>query len=231
MRKSIEIPGPPPRRGARVLSVQAHAGGLFTLKLDAGEVPFVPGDCIAVYAPDGKSTRPYSLAGGTADPCLELLIRRIPGGLLSDWLFHRQPGDLLWITPPFGWFRPAAPPEAPKIWFATGSGIAPFLSALRSGAGAPLACYWGVRSADDLDGISFPGVIPRISRGPNATGRLTGYLHEVRIDSGIHYALCGLDAMIEQVSHWLEGHGVPAAHIHKECFFTDPPMKRSGIEA
>jgi len=221
MRNSVEIPGPPPRRDARVISVQPHAGGLFTLRLDAAPVAFTPGDCIAVYAPDGKTTRPYSLSGGTGDPYLELLIRRIPGGVLSDWLSRRSPGDLVQITPPFGWFRPADPPEAPKIWFATGSGIAPILSALRSGANAPVAFYWGVRRAEDLDGITIPGVTPCISGGPVPTGRITGHLQQVRTDVGIHYSLCGLDAMIEEVSAWLEAKGVSPSRIQRECFFTD----------
>lgn len=220
MRKSIEIPGPPPRRAARVVSVRPHAGGLFTLTLDAGPVPFTPGDCIAVYGPDGKSTRPYSLSGGSGEAFLELLIRRIPGGMLSDWLARRQVGERIEITPPFGWFRPAEPAGAPKIWFATGSGIAPFLSAIRSGADSPVACYWGVRTAEDLDGIDFPGVIPCISRGQGATGRITEHLQQVRTDPDNHYALCGLDAMIEEVSRYLEGRGVPADHLHTECFFT-----------
>lgn len=220
MRKSVDIPGPPPRRPARVISLRHHAGGLFTLTLDAGDFSFTPGDCIAVYGPDGRSTRPYSLSGGTADPTLELLIRRISGGQISDWLAQRLPGETLEITPPFGWFRPAAPPQVPKIYVATGSGIAPFLSAIRSGAAPPLACYWGIRSEADLDGISFPGVIPCISRGPRANGRITGRLARMPLDPQHHYYLCGLDAMIESVASLLEGQGIPAAHIHRECFFT-----------
>ena len=223
MRKSPEIPPPPPRQAVRVLENRPHAGGLFTLVLENPGIQFQPGDCIAVYAPDGRTTRPYSLSGGVGRDGLELLIRRIDGGLLSGMLSAARPGDSVEITPPFGWFRPAVPENAPKVYFATGSGLAPFLSALRSGASLPLAGYWGIRQKEDAEGFDPGGFRVAVSRGPSGPfhrGRITDFLPEVPLGSGIHYYACGLDAMIEEVRAYLTVKGVDAGRIHSECFFT-----------
>lgn len=229
MRKSIEIPGPPPRLEAEISRATAHPGGLFTLRLRAPGYRFVPGDCLAVYAPDGTTTRPYSLAGGVGEAELELLVRRIQGGVLSGWLCDRVPGDRVWITPPFGRFRPAAPEGARKVWFATGSGIAPFLSALRSGEPNPLRGFWGVRALEDTQGVPRVGFTCCVSRGetgPHLEGRITEQLSKVPLEPDIHYYACGLDAMIEEVSAWLERHGVEPSRIHSECFFTNQSAAR-----
>ena len=225
MKKSVEIPGPPPRLNTRVLERISHAGGLFTLRLAKPDgFAFTPGDCVAVYGPDGRRTRPYSLAGGVGEPYLELLIRKIPGGLLSEWLSELSPETSLYISPPFGWFRPGLPDAAPKVWFATGSGVAPFLSVLRSGGAKPEGFFWGLRSARDLDGLCVPGAVPCVSRGEAGTGRsgrITDFLGEVDLDPRIHYSLCGLDGMIEDISAFLISRGVSAERIHSEIFFTD----------
>lgn len=222
MKRSVKLAGPPPRLSARLVRREAYAGGLFRISL-LPEVSFAfrPGDCVGVYGAEGNLSRPYSLAGGTGDAELELLIRRIPGGLISDWLFSLPLDSRVEISPPFGWFHPgeAACPE--QVWFATGSGVAPFLSALRSGGIRPFHARWGVRSAADVQGIDWPYArcVSRGDPGGAGAGRVTGDFDAVRIGPGVHYYLCGLDAMIEEVSALLEARGVGADRIHRECFF------------
>ena len=223
MRKSPEVPPPPPRQAVRILENRAHAGGLFTLVLENPGMTFQPGDCIAVYGADGRTTRPYSLAGSVHATTLELLIRRIPGGEVSGMLATKVPGDAVEITPPFGWFRPASPAGVPKVYFATGSGMAPFLSAMRSGAPPPRAGYWGVRCLEDLDGVQVDGFRACVSCGPSGThhaGRITALLPTVPLEPDLHYYACGVDAMIEEVRNYLAARGVAAGRFHSECFFT-----------
>lgn len=50
-------------------------------------------------------------------------------------------------------------------------------------------------------------------------GRVTGLLDSLPLDPQIHYDLCGLDAMIDNLSAWLEAHQVDSANIHREVFF------------
>jgi len=224
MPKSIEIPGPPPRIPLTLREVTSSPGGLFRLKLDPLPMPWHPGDCIAVYAPGSGKSRPYSLAGGTGEPWTELLVRRIEGGLVSDGLTQLSPGATLEVSPPFGWFRPAEPEDAAKIYLATGSGIAPFWSAIRSGGKAPSRVFWGVRDAGEiLCPDAFPSLDIWISRGkPGAhhAGRLLQGLESLVLEEGVHVYACGLDRMIEDSAEILRGRGLPEDRFHRECFFT-----------
>lgn len=216
-RRRVEIPGPPPRLPLTVRSVEEVGRGIFAVRLDPLSMPWTPGDCVAVYAPEGGESRPYSLSSGVEDPETELLVRRIPGGRISDGLTRMQAGDRIDVSPPFGWFRPAEPAEAPKIYFATGTGIAPFLSAIRSGADMPERVYWGVRDRADLFAAE---AFDRLETRVSGEGRITDLLSGVPVEPGIHYYACGLDRMIEEVSAHLKTRGVEETRIHRECFFT-----------
>jgi ferredoxin-NADP reductase len=224
MPRQIQLAETPPRIPLRVLENRAYPGGLFTLRLEPVSTAWQPGDCIAVYAPNSGESRPYSLSGGVDDPYIELFIRKIDGGLVSEWLFHRVAGDRIEVSTPFGWFRTAEPEPAPKIYFATGSGIAPFWSALRSGADQPRAAYWGVRSLDD---VVLPDLFTSLeicvsqgASGPWRSGRITSCLQEIPLLPEAHYYACGVDRMIEEVAAGLMKRGVDEDRIHRECFFT-----------
>ncbi|MCC5844100.1 MAG: hypothetical protein JJU05_07605 [Verrucomicrobia bacterium] len=222
MKRSIRLAEAPPRLGARIAERTAYAGGLYRIRFTP-EAPFAfrPGDCVGVYGPKGNVSRPYSLSGGTDDTELELLIRRIPGGRISDWLYTLPIGTRLEISPPFGWFHPGEAAHPHQVWFATGSGVAPFLSALRSGGQHPLQARWGVRSVLDLEGIDgpFERFVSRGEPGGHRAGRVTDDLDTVRVGPEVHYYLCGLDAMIEEVASMLAERGVGEDRIHRECFF------------
>jgi len=41
----------------------------------------------------------------------------------------------------------------------------------------------------------------------------------VKFEESMHFYLCGLDAMIDEVSDWLEEYGVDFTNIHREVFF------------
>lgn len=182
---------------------------------------FRPGDCVGVYGPEAGLSRPYSLAGAAGAEELELLIRHIPGGRVSDWLFHLPVGSEVEVSPPFGWFHPGEPARARQVWVGTGSGVAPFLSALASGGVRPVQGWWGVRTAADAEGIDWPGAVcvSRGEPGRHRRGRVTDFRAEIERSADTHYYLCGLDAMIEEVSCFLRAGGIAEGQIHRECFF------------
>jgi ferredoxin-NADP reductase len=203
------------------LDVTPLGDEVYVLGLTAIPLPWTPGDCIAVYAQDSSQSRPYSLSGSLHEDRLELWVRRFSDGLISRYLCDRKPGDELEISPPFGWFRPGVPEAADKIYLATGTGIAPFLSAIRSGSPPPRELHWGVghplQTGDQLGGLP---VTLHISRGEGKTGRLTDHLTEIRIEAHTHIYACGLDRMIEQVTAHFRERGLPESQLHSECFFT-----------
>jgi len=201
---------------------------VFELVLERDGVEFEPGDCFAISNPGGAS-RPYSAASGSGEPHLRFIIRRMPGGAVSGWLAGRAPGDEVELSEPFGWFRPGngGEPGDPSVLIATGTGIAPFLSALRSFPDLkPEACLYGVRSLADAAGLDYLRerapvrlCVSREAAPPHHHGRVTDLLGEIPCSEPANYYLCGLDAMIDEVSRWLQGRGVHFTRIHREVFF------------
>lgn len=210
-----------------VRDVHWHSDGIFEIRFERGDIVFTPGDCVALFGADGSTSRPYSVASGADDAFLRFVIRRMPGGVVSTYLSERKPGDAVKVSPPFGWFRPGAVADAPFAFVATGTGISPFLSHFRSRPGRPpAACLYGIRQAADAVDAAWlatqcnlrMAVSREVVEGVHH-GRVTDLLEELPINGTIHYYLCGLDAMIDDVTTWLEAREVPITRIHRECFF------------
>lgn len=205
-----------------------HGDGIFRITLERNGLEFVPGDCVAIFGQDGQVSRPYSIASGIADEYLQFIIRRMPGGEVSDYLATLAPGASVTLSPPFGWFRPGDQQhEGPFVFMATGTGISPFMAYFRSYPERhPESLLYGVRQAVDavdLDQLNqrvdVQLAVSRERVDGHHHGRITDLLNSLPVSSKHHYYLCGLDTMIDEVTVWLEGEGVPITHIHRECFF------------
>lgn len=205
-----------------------------TLRLPpAGGFAYLPGQYIDVISPAG-ARRSYSLANAPrADGKLELHVRAVPGGVLSEyWFGAAKANDLLRFEGPFGTFcrREKA---ATAIFLVTGTGYAPAramlqeLAAAPSGSG-PVWLYWGGRLPPDLyDAAEFPGLdlrfVPVLSRaGAEWSGRRGHVQDAVLADhpdlaQAVVYA-CGSDAMIHSARERLLAAGLPAHHFYSDAF-------------
>ena len=148
------------------------------------------------------------------------------GGEVSPWLMGRKPGDVIRITPPFGWFRPGQDiGTSPFVFVATGTGIAPFLSYMDTFEKPPLQCLFGVRHEADALGFSklqkFCPTQLAVSRekSDHHHGRVTDLLETLSLDKETHYYCCGLESMVNEVSTWLQANGIELMQIHREVFF------------
>ena len=199
---------------------------LFELIVERNGLEFVPGDCVAIYTDTDKS-RPYSIASGAKETDLRFLIRKMEGGEVSPWLMDRQPGDIIRITPPFGWFRPGQDiGETPFVFIATGTGIAPFLAYRKTFETPPTHCLYGVRHEADAIGYSelqnwcpTQLAVSREATQIHHEGRVTDLLDQLPRKSGVHYYCCGLESMVNEVGGWLQSNGVPLMNIQREVFF------------
>ena len=62
-------------------------------------------------------------------PRIELLIRILPGGMMSDWLVNRASvDDVVDVSGPYGQFFLKEKVRAPHVMIAGGTGLAPMLS-------------------------------------------------------------------------------------------------------
>jgi ferredoxin-NADP reductase len=212
-----------------VQAVHFVSENVFELVLGRDDVEFQPGDCCAIFNPHGVS-RPYSVSSGIDEPHLRFVVRLIPGGAVSEWLATRSAGDEIELSAPFGWFRPGfgGEPGDPSVLIATGTGIAPFLSALRSSPDfEPVICLYGVRSLADAVALDYLRrrcllrlCVSREEAPPHHHGRVTDLIEEIPREERTNYYLCGLDAMVREVGQWLEGRGVHYTRIHREVFFS-----------
>ncbi len=209
-----------------VSGVRIINDSLFELEVDRNGIRFEPGDCVALYTDTGES-RPYSIASGTSEAALRFLIRVISGGEVSPWIMARKREQTIRMTPPFGWFRPGVESSgAPSVFFATGTGVAPFLSYMKTHPNhPPLLCLYGVRKRADAFGFEemrgYCKTRLAVSRQTSGHhyGRITGLLDEVPTADHINYYCCGREKMIENVSDWLAEKGIGPEQIHREVFF------------
>jgi ferredoxin-NADP reductase len=211
-----------------VVKVHWYGEGIYEIHLDRKGIEFTPGDCFALFAADQKASRPYSVASGANDETLSFVIRRMPNGEVSDYLHTLQPGEKVKVSPPFGWFRPGkVEAGSPFVFIATGTGISPFMCHFRSRQDLPpTQLLYGVREVADAVELEWLQslcevklAVSREAGSDHHHGRVSDLFADMPIADDCQYFLCGLDAMIDDATNYLEAKGVALSRIHRECFF------------
>lgn len=85
--------------------------------------------------PDAFLRRAYSIASSSLEhQYLEFYLVEVKGGALTPRIFNLKPGDKLWLWPKFtGMFTlDEVPPDQNVVFLATGTGLAPYMSMLRT---------------------------------------------------------------------------------------------------
>ena len=112
----------------------AHDVVRLRLELAEGEwLNFLPGQFVRVRIPGTDHYRRYSMSSTLSDlPRLELLIRILPDGVMSNYLAHdANIDDVLELEGPYGsFFFRSESPRANHLLVAGGTGLAPMMSIL-----------------------------------------------------------------------------------------------------
>jgi CDP-4-dehydro-6-deoxyglucose reductase len=138
-----------PPQGAEVVAVDPLAADVVRVRLRT-DVPLDhrAGQFVTVLRADGLA-RSYSLASLPDDDALELHVRVLPHGRMSQWMAHElRPGDRLRVRGPAGdCFYTEGAPEQPLVLIGTGTGLAPLhgiaRDALRRGHTGPISLLHG----------------------------------------------------------------------------------------
>jgi len=196
---------------------------------------FLPGQYIDVIAAGVR--RSYSLANAPrSDGLLELIIKRYPGGQLSNfWFEQAQLNDLIRIEGPFGTFflRDDGPRDI--VFLATGTGIAPVKALLEELAADParaarhrLRVFWGNREAEsfcwDPVGLGLDVGFHHLLSGAQVdwSGQ-RGYVQQAAVKDGIDpehtvvYA-CGSSTMIASAREAMLALGLPPKRFFSDAF-------------
>jgi ferredoxin--NADP+ reductase len=117
----------------RVIENRHWTEALFSLRIEAPRLEFQAGQFVRI-ALDERIARPFSFVNPPQDPVLEFYGIVVPEGPLSPRLALLKPGDrLLVATNPAGFLVLSEVPDAETLWLvSTGTGIAPFISMLRT---------------------------------------------------------------------------------------------------
>jgi ferredoxin--NADP+ reductase len=210
----------------RVHHVRRLSPGVCVLRLDRHGLLFEPGQYVNLGIPGSIARREYSVYSGIGDEFLEVLIREIPGGLVSPALSRCQPGDALVVEGPYGLFvtDSAQRARARYLFVGSGTGISPFHCLVRSFPGIDYLLLHGVRAAEechDRQAFEPSRYVACISRGEGGDfrGRVTQWLRGHPVEASRACCLCGNSDMIYEVFSILKDQGVPRSNISAEIYF------------
>jgi ferredoxin--NADP+ reductase len=226
----------------RVTENRQWTEALFSLRVEAPRLSFEAGQFvrIALDMKEGDAgsrvARPFSFVNPPEDPVLEFYGIVVPEGPLSPRLARLAPGDALYVaTNPAGFLVLSEVPEAKSLWLmATGTGIAPFLSMLRTEAPwkrfEHVVLVHAVRYARELVykeligeiGLKRPGLkyltfVSREAHSASLAGRIPAAIRDARLEraAGLelapqssHVMLCGNPYMLKDATAALAERGL-----------------------
>jgi ferredoxin-NADP reductase len=194
----------------------------FELELDRPpEFHFIAGQGICLG--EGPGEREYSIVSGPAEPRLALCIRRVENGPLSSWLAEAAVGSRLSFSGPHGFFTWHDSPRH-AVFVATGTGIAPFVSMMKSGC-TGFTLLHGVRTSGELYyGESLRAAalryVPCLSNESAAgafSGRVTEWVRTWLSPGSYDFYLCGRREMVRDITT-LADERYSASLVYAEIF-------------
>lgn len=234
----------------RVVENRHWTENLFSLRVEGVPLRFQAGQFvrIALDIEGERVARAFSFVNPPDDPMLEFYGVIVPQGPLSPRLARLDAGDALHVASnPAGWLILSEVPEAETLWLvSTGTGLAPFLSILRTPAPwqrfrnvvvvhavryARELAYRDVISATPAKYVSFvsreaaPGSLAGRIPAAIADGRLEAAAGVALTPANSHVMLCGNPEMLKDVQAVLAARGMKKhrrrapGHITVESFW------------
>jgi ferredoxin/flavodoxin---NADP+ reductase len=198
----------------------------FVLRFDRGNMQFKAGQHIIVGLKEELNQREYSVYSGEKDDYLEILVREVIHGSVSLQLKQCKPGQLLQVNGPFGSFGLETFDMFSRklVFIASGTGIAPFHSFVRSYPGINYTLIHGVRynteayDRNDYDPHRYILCTSKETNGGHK-GRVTRFLPGYPVDQDMLFYLCGNNSMIYEAYHILREKGIRDENIIAEVYF------------
>ena len=235
---AAEIPGPGVRIVTRLVARSWLSDTVFRVALECDEpLHHRAGQYLTLFRTDGLS-RSYSIASLPEDRIIELHVRVIPNGKMSNWLAGvAHPGTELTAQGPAGnCFYAAGAPEQPLLLVGTGTGLAPLYGIVRDALGrghtGPIWLYHG---ALDERGLYLVHELEELAaRHPpfryrpallNRDGPLAQVLHAAHPKlAGWRGYVCGDPQIVDVLKKRLFLAGMASREINSDAFVpTAPP--------
>ena len=202
---------------------------------------FVAGQFLSLKFTE-KAFRAYSIASKPTDDFIELVVRLIEGGLGSEALRVAKIGQKFMFRGAFGMMKLSETKNAPQIFCATGTGIAPFrsmiLTELESENPRPMVVLYGGTDAKDLAylselselvgvktffGLSRESDLSELEKFSHQNSvakkcRITQFLEQENFGDLAEFYICGNGPMVLSVREFLDQKGIEKKRIHQERF-------------
>jgi ferredoxin--NADP+ reductase/benzoate/toluate 1,2-dioxygenase reductase subunit len=198
----------------------------YVLRFSRNDMEFNPGQHLVLGLPGSDELREYSIYSGTGDPYLEVLIKEVDEGMVSRQLRYIRPGGKIEVKGPHGFFMGNAyMAKHGRLYFiASGTGIAPFHSFVKSHPHSDYQLIHGIKTIDEAyDAVDYDPerLVTCTSRDNQGSfeGRLTEYLPEAEIHPDGMVYLCGNSQMIYDAMEILLKQGIPQRHLFTEVYF------------
>jgi ferredoxin/flavodoxin---NADP+ reductase len=234
----------------RVIENKQWTDALFSLRVEAPRISFEAGQFVRI-ALEENLARPFSFVNPPEDPLLEFYGIVVPEGPLSPRLARLRAGErLLVATNPAGFLVLSELPDAETLWLvSTGTGIAPFLSILRTMAPwrrfGSVVLVHAVRHARELvyqdlirdiskeRGLRTVTFVSREAAAGSLAGRIPAAMRDGRLEAAAglalnqnsHVMLCGNPQMLKDAAAALAERGLRKhrrrnpGHITVESFW------------
>ena len=234
----------------RVIENRHWTDTAFSLRVEAPQLKFQAGQFVRI-ALEPELARAFSFVNPPHDPLLEFYGIVVPEGPLSPRLQKLRAGDrLLVASNPAGFLILSEVPDAQTLWLvATGTGIAPFLSILRTETAwqrfrnvvlvhavrhaGELAYQEMIRKISKERELHYVTFVSREAHAGSLAGRIPAALRDgslekaagLALDHTAHVMLCGNPAMLKDVQAALAERGMRKhrrrnpGHITVESFW------------
>jgi ferredoxin/flavodoxin---NADP+ reductase len=234
----------------RVIENRHWTDALFSLRVEAPRLRFEAGQFVRI-AVEEHVARPFSFVNAPEDAVLEFYGIVVPEGPLSPRLATLRPGERLLVAPnPAGFLVLSEVPDADTLWLvSTGTGLAPFLSILRTEIPwrrfRNLVLVHAVRHARELvyqemiceivkkRSLRYVTFVSRETAQGSLSGRVPAAMRDGRLEAAAglaldersHVMLCGNPEMLKDASGALVERGLrkhrrrSPGHITVESFW------------
>jgi ferredoxin--NADP+ reductase len=186
---------------------------------------FLSGQVVAIALREEEPARLYSICSGELEDEVAILFKIKSGGFLTPRLAKREVGENIWVSKAFGSFYGT---DSDDYWIAAGTGIAPFVSMLKSnlaenktlihGGRLPISFYFSDLFENEK-GLKYIKCSSVTDDDGFYRGRLTAYLKQATLDTNKIFFVCGSSEMVVQVRDILIGRGVDYDKIIAEIYF------------
>lgn len=186
---------------------------------------FIPGQVLKIATDNNHPPRIYSICSGNKEKEIRILFNIKDDGFLTPKLAAMIPGEQIMVSKPCGSFVGR---REKAWWIATGTGIAPFYSMIKSGLKQNKKLIHGVRYLNQLyfeDELeeelneNYVRCCSRESSCNTISGRVTHYLNEIKNLPDVKYYICGQALMVVEVRDLLIKRGIKFENIMAEIYF------------